>query len=58
VLPGFALFDIATALYYRLPIPVQPMKAVAEVLLTAGIAPAGLAESAVMIGTVNRPAGR
>ena len=29
VLAGFAVFYIATAAYYRLPIPVQPMKAVA-----------------------------
>jgi Molybdate transporter of MFS superfamily len=50
VLAGFAVFYIATALYYRLPIPVQPMKAVAAVLLTAGISPAGLAASGVMIG--------
>jgi hypothetical protein len=34
------------------------MKAVAAVLLTAAIAPAGVAVSDVMIGTVNRPAGR
>jgi MFS superfamily sulfate permease-like transporter len=47
---GFAIFYIATALYYRLPIPVQPMKAVAAVLLTAGMTPAGLAASGVMIG--------
>jgi MFS superfamily sulfate permease-like transporter len=50
VLAGFAIFYIATAVYYRLPIPVQPMKAVAAVLLTAGITPAGLAASGVMIG--------
>lgn len=50
VLLGFALFYIATALYYRLPIPVQPMKAVAAVLLTAGTTPVGLAVSGVMIG--------
>lgn len=39
VLGGFALFYIATAAYYRLPIPVQPMKAVAAVLLTAELGP-------------------
>jgi MFS superfamily sulfate permease-like transporter len=50
VLLGFAVFYMATALYYRLPIPVQPMKAVAAVLLTVGITPAGLAVSGVMIG--------
>lgn len=50
VLLGFAVFYIATAFYYRLPIPVQPMKAVAAVLLSTGISPAGLAASGVMIG--------
>lgn len=52
VLLGFAIFYIATSVHYRLPIPVQPMKAVAAVLLTAGMAPAGLAASGVMIGLV------
>ncbi|WP_226893508.1 putative sulfate/molybdate transporter [Nisaea sediminum] len=50
VLLGFAVFYIATALYYRLPIPVQPMKAVAAVMLTTGIAPSSLAISGVLIG--------
>jgi MFS superfamily sulfate permease-like transporter len=50
VLAGFAVFYIASAAYYRLPIPVQPMKAVAAVLLTAQISPAALAASGVMIG--------
>jgi predicted benzoate:H+ symporter BenE len=52
VIGGFAVFYIATGLYYRLPIPVQPMKAVAAVLLAAGIAPASLAFSGVVIGLV------
>ncbi len=47
---GFGIFYVATAVYYRLPIPVQPMKAIAAVLLTAGITPAELAASGVMIG--------
>lgn len=50
VLAGFAIFYIATAVWYRLPIPVQPMKAVAVVLLTAGLSPAALAASGVMLG--------
>ena len=50
VILGFAVFYLATALYYRLPIPVQPMKVVAAVMLTAGLTPAGLAASGVMIG--------
>ncbi|HEV7339943.1 MAG TPA: putative sulfate/molybdate transporter [Bosea sp. (in: a-proteobacteria)] len=52
VLLGFGIFYIASGLYYRLPIPVQPMKAVAAVLLTAGISPGGLAASGVVIGLV------
>lgn len=52
VLGGFAIFYIATAAYYRLPIPVQPMKAVAAVLLTAELSPATLAISGVIIGAV------
>ncbi len=50
VLLGFAVFYIATALHYRLPIPVQPMKAVAEVLLTVELTPAGIAASGALIG--------
>jgi MFS superfamily sulfate permease-like transporter len=52
VLAGFALFYLATAAWYRLPIPVQPMKAVAVVLLTAELGPAALAASGVMLGAV------
>ena len=52
VLLGFAAFYVATALVYRLPIPVQPMKAVAAVILTAGIPVAGVAASGLMIGAV------
>ncbi len=50
VLLGFAAFYIGSALYYRLPIPVQPMKAVGAVILTAGATPAELAASGAMLG--------
>ena len=52
VVLGFALSYIATAFLYRLPIPVQPMKAVAAVLLTAEVTPASLAASGVIMGAV------
>lgn len=52
VLLGFALFYVATALHYRLPIAVQPMKAVAAVLLTTQIAPETLALSGIMLGLI------
>lgn len=52
VVAGFALFYIVTAFVYRLPIPVQPMKAVVAVLVTVGLTPAEVAASGVMIGAV------
>lgn len=52
VVLGFALAYIATALIYRLPVPVQPMKAVAAVLLTTEMTPAAITASAVMIGAI------
>jgi MFS superfamily sulfate permease-like transporter len=52
VFAGFAIFYLATALYYRLPIPVQLMKVVAAVLLTAQLSPAALAVSGVMLGGI------
>lgn len=52
VVLGFALAYIATALVYRLPVPVQPMKAVAAVLLTAGMTPGAVAASGVMLGAI------
>jgi hypothetical protein len=35
VLFGFAAFLIATGLFYGLPLPVEPMKAISAVILTA-----------------------
>ena len=37
VLFGFAAFLIATGLFYGLPLPVQPMKAISAVILTGGL---------------------
>jgi len=52
VVLGFAVFYLGTAFYYRLPIPVQPMKAVAAVILTAGMSPLELAIAGATIGVV------
>lgn len=52
VVLGFALAYIATGCVYRLPVPVQPMKAVAAVLLTTSMSPAAIVASGVMIGAV------
>jgi MFS superfamily sulfate permease-like transporter len=52
VLLGFALVYLATALVYRLPIPVQPMKAVAAVAIAAQAAPSEIALAGVLVGLV------
>jgi len=51
VLFGFAVFLIATDLFYGLPLPVQPMKAISAVILTGGLRPGEVA-AGVMIGVV------
>ena len=50
VLGGFGLLYLASGLFYRLPIPVQPMKAVAAVMLTSGLTPGAIAASGLLIG--------
>lgn len=52
VLLGFAVFYIATGLYYRLPVPVQPMKAVAALLLTTQMSAGSLIAGGVLIGVI------
>ena len=52
VLGAFGLFYLATALAYRLPVPVQPMKAVVAVVLTAQVAPSALASGGMLLGAV------
>lgn len=50
VLAGFAAFYLATGLVYRLPVPVQPMKAIVAVLLVAEVAPPAIAAAGVIVG--------
>src|SRR5262249_43952385 len=54
VLFAFAAFLIATGLFYRLPLPVQPMKAISAVILTGGLRPGEVAAAGIMIGVVTR----
>lgn len=49
---GFAVFLLVSALIYRLPVPVQPMKAIAAVMLTTQVSPESVALSGLMIGIV------
>jgi predicted benzoate:H+ symporter BenE len=52
VLFGFAVSLIATGLFYGLPIPVQPMKAVSAVILTDGLRAGEVAGAGLMLGVV------
>ena len=52
VLFGFGAFLISTGLFYGLPLPVQPMKAVSAVILTGGLRPGEVAAAGMMIGVV------
>jgi MFS superfamily sulfate permease-like transporter len=52
VLGGFGIFLIATGMFYGLPLPVQPMKAVSAVILTGGLTPGEVAAAGMMMGIV------
>lgn len=52
VLLGFGLFYVATGLIYRLPVPVQPMKAVAAMALASEVTPGAIALSGLLIGAI------
>lgn len=52
VLFGFGAFLVSTGLFYGLPLPVQPMKAVSAVILTGGLRPGEVAAAGIMIGVI------
>jgi MFS superfamily sulfate permease-like transporter len=52
VLLGFGIFLVSTGLFYGLPLPVQPMKAVSAVILTDGLRPGEVAAAGIMLGVV------
>src|SRR5919106_773368 len=52
VLAGFGVFYVASGLYYRLPIPVQPMKAVSAVLITSGLSAGEVAATGLCLGLI------
>ena len=49
---GFGLFALFTAFYYRRPIPVQPMKVIAALVIAQGLTPGMLQASAMMMGAI------
>jgi SulP family sulfate permease len=52
VLAGAGAFYLATALIYRLPVPVQPLKAVSAIAIASGLGPPGIAAAGLEIGAV------
>ena len=49
---GFGLFAILSALFYRCPIPVQPMKVIAALVIAQGLSPGMLQASAMLMGII------
>ncbi|NND22137.1 MAG: benzoate transporter [Silicimonas sp.] len=52
VLLGFAAFYVFTGLVYRLPVPVQPMKAIVAVMLVSAVPAGAMALAGVLVGAV------
>lgn len=52
VLLFFGIWFILTGLYYRLPIPLEPMKAVAVIVIAGGIAGGEIAAAGLMLGVI------
>ena len=52
VLFGFAVFLIGSGWFYKIPMAVQPMKAVSAVIITAGMTPGEIAAAGMMLGVV------
>ena len=52
LLVGFGVFAVAVAVVYRRPVPAQPMKVVAGIVIAAGIGPGVVAASGLLIGAI------
>jgi hypothetical protein len=52
VLLFFGIWFILTGLYYRLPIPLEPMKAVAVIVIAGGIGSGEIAAAGLMLGVI------
>lgn len=52
LLAGFGLFALATAAFYRLPIPVQPMKAVAAFIIVGALTPGQVMATGLILGVI------
>jgi len=52
VLLFFGIWFIFTGLYYRLPIPLEPMKAVAVIVIAGGVASGEIAAAGIVLGII------
>jgi len=52
VLLFFGIWFILTGLYYRLPIPLEPMKAIAVIVIAGGISSGEIAASGLILGLI------
>jgi hypothetical protein len=52
VLLFFGIWFILTGLYYRLPIPLEPMKAIAVIVIAGGVASGEIAAAGLMLGII------
>ena len=52
VLLFFGIWFILTGLYYRLPIPLEPMKAIAVIVIAGGVASGEIAAAGFMLGVI------
>ncbi|MGL4612811.1 MAG: putative sulfate/molybdate transporter [Shewanella sp.] len=49
---GFGIFAIISGLFYRRPIPIQPMKVIAALVIAQGLSPTMLQASAMLMGMI------
>ncbi|MBX2879504.1 MAG: putative sulfate/molybdate transporter [Granulosicoccus sp.] len=52
ILIGFGVFALASGLFFRRPVPVQPMKAIAAYAIVGGLTPAAVTASGLVLGVV------
>jgi len=52
VLAGFGMFALAVAAFYRRPVPVQPMKAIAALAIVGALTPGEMMASGMIVGLI------
>lgn len=49
---GFGIFALAVALFYRRPIPIQPMKVISALVIAQGLTPGIMQASGILMGVI------